>query len=228
MLELLLCATFTILPDYLYRRYGQGKRFGHEITLFSVWYELRWGITLCIILTLLMITTIFYYHPSTRNAASFYRSVAILPEASGRVAEIYVSGNADVKEGDPIFRLDSTEQESRAELAERRLAEIDAEIVMAQADIAAALGQVRQAQGALRADQDELALKTALKLANPAGHGRCGRGDAASRRNPRDHSVARATRIGGNPIAAGADRAGKNGGSRRGRGPDRAVCVAGW
>ena len=36
MLELLLCATFTILPDYLYRRYRQGKRFGHEITLYSV------------------------------------------------------------------------------------------------------------------------------------------------------------------------------------------------
>ena len=34
MLELMFCATFTILPDYLYRRYGQGKRFGREITFF--------------------------------------------------------------------------------------------------------------------------------------------------------------------------------------------------
>ena len=31
-------------PDYLYRRYRQGKRFGKEITFFSVWYELSWGI----------------------------------------------------------------------------------------------------------------------------------------------------------------------------------------
>ena len=44
MLELILCSSLTIFPDYLYRRYRQGKRFGHEITLFSVWFELRFGI----------------------------------------------------------------------------------------------------------------------------------------------------------------------------------------
>ena len=37
MLELMLCSMLTILPDYLYRRYRQGKRLGHEITFFSVW-----------------------------------------------------------------------------------------------------------------------------------------------------------------------------------------------
>jgi len=41
MLELFFSALVTVLPDYLYRRYKQGKRLGHEITLFSVWYELR-------------------------------------------------------------------------------------------------------------------------------------------------------------------------------------------
>ena len=49
MLELLLCSMVTILPDYLFRRYAQGRRFGHEITLYSVWFELRWGITACLI-----------------------------------------------------------------------------------------------------------------------------------------------------------------------------------
>ena len=48
MLELLLCSMLTILPDYLYRRYRQGKRFGHEITLYSVWFELRFGIIGCL------------------------------------------------------------------------------------------------------------------------------------------------------------------------------------
>ena len=33
MLELLLCSLVTILPDFLYRRYVQGKRIGHEINL---------------------------------------------------------------------------------------------------------------------------------------------------------------------------------------------------
>ena len=63
MFELLLCSMFTILPDYLVRRYRQGKRIGKEITLFSVWYELRYGITGCAILTLSLITLIFYFHP---------------------------------------------------------------------------------------------------------------------------------------------------------------------
>jgi hypothetical protein len=34
MLELLLCSLLTIFPDYLYRRYRQGKRLGHEITFY--------------------------------------------------------------------------------------------------------------------------------------------------------------------------------------------------
>jgi hypothetical protein len=43
MLELLLCSLVTILPDYLFRRYRQGKRLGKEINFYSVWFELRWG-----------------------------------------------------------------------------------------------------------------------------------------------------------------------------------------
>ena len=67
MLEVLLCSLLTILPDYLYRRYRQGKRFGHEITFFSVWFELRFGIITCLMLTVALITVIFYYHPSTKH-----------------------------------------------------------------------------------------------------------------------------------------------------------------
>ena len=48
MLELVLCSLFTIVPDYLYRRYVQDKRIGREITLYSVWFELRWGIVGCL------------------------------------------------------------------------------------------------------------------------------------------------------------------------------------
>src|SRR5262252_3797187 len=99
MLELLLCSLLTILPDYLYRRYAQGKRFGKEITLYSVWYELRYGITACLILTVSLITVIFYNHPSTTNVTLFFRTVPILPETNGRVAEIYVGTSAQVAQG---------------------------------------------------------------------------------------------------------------------------------
>ena len=59
MLEFLLCSVVTILPDFLVRRYLQGKRWGHEITFFSMWYELRWGVTACVLLTVALITLIF-------------------------------------------------------------------------------------------------------------------------------------------------------------------------
>ena len=70
MLELTICSLVTILPDFLFRRFAQGKRLGQEITLFSVWYELRWGLTTCAILALTVITTLFYFHPASKTAAS--------------------------------------------------------------------------------------------------------------------------------------------------------------
>src|SRR5215813_5158204 len=105
MLELLFCSVLTILPDYLFRRYVQGKRFGKEITFYSVWFELRWGITGCLILTVALITTVFYFHPSTSNVTLFFRTVPILPETNGRVAEVYVGISGAVTKGAPIFRL---------------------------------------------------------------------------------------------------------------------------
>jgi len=51
MLELFLCSLVTIFPDFLYRRFVQGKRLGRDINLFTVWFELRYGITLCVLLT---------------------------------------------------------------------------------------------------------------------------------------------------------------------------------
>src|SRR6188508_3756165 len=112
MLELLLCSSLTILPDFLYRRFVQGKRLGKEITLYSVWFELRWGITLCILLTVLLITVIFYNHPSTTNVTLFFRTIPILPETNGRVAEIYIGNSGTIAKGAPIFRLDNSKQEA--------------------------------------------------------------------------------------------------------------------
>src|SRR5262245_62193515 len=97
VLEMLLCSLFTLVPDYIYRRYWQGKRFGKEITLYSVWFELRWGITGCLILTVLLITTVFYNHPSTTSVTAFFRTIPIVPETIGRVAEVNIGFNESVK-----------------------------------------------------------------------------------------------------------------------------------
>jgi multidrug resistance efflux pump len=155
MLELFLCSMLTILPDYLFRRYVQGKRIGREITLFSVWFELRWGITLCLILTVALITVIFYFHPSTKSATSVFRTVTVLPQINGRVAETFVELNQRVEEGQPLFRLDSAEQEAEIQTARRRIAEIEAAIVVAKSRLQEADGRIVQARGALQQAMDE-------------------------------------------------------------------------
>ena len=167
MLELLLCSLLTIFPDYLYRRYRQGKRLGQEITFYSVWYELRWGITACLMLTVALITVIFYFHPSTNTATLFYRTVPIVPEIGGRVAEVHVDFSAPVKKGDVIFKLDSSKQEAAMETARRKIAEVDAAMLAAQADILKAEGQIQQAKGDYQQASDELDTKRELQKRNP-------------------------------------------------------------
>ncbi|MGM4891314.1 HlyD family secretion protein [Tardiphaga sp. 839_C3_N1_4] len=167
MLELLLCSLLTVFPDYLYRRYAQGKRLGREITFYSVWFELRWGITACVMLTVALITVIFYFHPSTTSATLFYRTVPILPEANGRVAEVHVQFSAPVRKGDVIFRLDNAKQEASMETARRKIAEVDAAMLAAQADILKAEGQAQEAKGSFQQASDELDTKRELQKRNP-------------------------------------------------------------
>jgi len=163
----MLCSLLTIVPDYLYRRYVQGKRIGKEITFYSVWFELRWGITACLILTVSLITVIFYNHPSTSNATLFFRTVPILPETNGRVAEIFVGNSGPVKKGEPIFRLDSSKQEAAVETARRKIAEIDAQMAVARVDVVKAEGQVKEAQSNHQQTLDELEAKQELYRRNP-------------------------------------------------------------
>jgi multidrug resistance efflux pump len=166
MLELTLCSMLTILPDYLYRRFAQGKRFGHEITLFTVWYELRWGITLCLLLTVTLITTIFYFHPATTAVNSVFRTVTILPETSGRVAETFVESNQRVKQGDPLFRLDDSQQKAEVETARARISELEAERVGVVAQLAQADAGIAQAVANLRQAQDEYDVRAELIARN--------------------------------------------------------------
>jgi multidrug resistance efflux pump len=169
MLEMLLCSLVTLLPDYLYRRYAQGKRFGKEITFYSVWFELRWGITGCLVLTVLLITTVFYNHPSTTNVTLFFRTVPILPETNGRVAEIFISGNGSsaIAKDAPIFRLDSSKQKAAVELAQRKISEVEAQLLVARTDVVKADGQLQQAKSERQQTLDELETKQELNRRTP-------------------------------------------------------------
>jgi multidrug resistance efflux pump len=167
MLELLLCSMVTILPDFLYRRYVQRKKIGKEITFYSVWFELRWGIVSCLMLTVALITMIFYFHPSSVTATLFFRTVPILPEASGRVAEVHADFSAPVAKGDIIFRLDNSAQQAAVETARRKIAEVDASFDTARADIARAGAQIDEARSAYKQALDELETKRELQRRNP-------------------------------------------------------------
>jgi multidrug resistance efflux pump len=157
----------TILPDYLYRRYVQGKRFGHEITFFSVWFELRFGIVTCLMLTVSLITMIFYFHPSTPTATMYFRTVPIISETVGRVAEVHVDYSAQVKQGDVLFRLDNSKQQATLETARRKIAEVDASMLAAEADVLKSEGQLQEAKNAVQQAQDELDVKSELQRRNP-------------------------------------------------------------
>jgi len=132
-----------------------------------MWFELRWGITSCIVLTVCLITVIFYNHPSTSNATLFFRTVPILPETNGRVAEIFVGTSGTVSQGNPIFRLDSSKQEAAVEMAKHKIAEIDAEMAVARADVLKAQGQIQEATSAHKQTLDELETKQELQRRNP-------------------------------------------------------------
>jgi multidrug resistance efflux pump len=167
MLELFVCSLVTIFPDYLFRRYGQGKRLGREITLFSVWFELRWGITACVILTVTLITVIFYYHPSTSNAVMFFRTQTILPETPGRVTEVHVANGQQVDAGDVLFRMDDSAQRAAVVGAEQRLAEVEAAFAVAEFELAEGQGRVQEARGGLEEARYELELKREVNARNP-------------------------------------------------------------
>ncbi|MFO1104671.1 MAG: HlyD family secretion protein [Amaricoccus sp.] len=167
MFELLFCSMLTVLPDYLYRRFAQGKRIGREITLYTVWYELRWGITACLVLTVSLITLIFYFHPATRNVSFIFRTVTILPETPGRVAEVFVQTDQRVEAGQALFRLDSSQQQAAFDLARRQVAEAVAQTEVARAQLAGADGVIAQAEGAYQQALDELDVKVELQKRNP-------------------------------------------------------------
>ncbi len=167
MFEMMLCSLLTLLPDYLFRRYVQGKRIGKEITFYSVWYELRWGITTCLILTVALITTVFYNHPATKNVTVFFRVIPILPEINGRVAEVNVGVSGPIARGAPIFKLDSSKQEAAVATARTKISEIDAETTVVQADVQKLDAQIQQAQSELQQINEELETKRELQRRSP-------------------------------------------------------------
>ncbi len=73
-----------------------------------------------------------------------------------------------VKAGQPLFKLDTSEEEAAAETARRRIVETDAELALAKTQLAVADAQVQQAQSAYQQAADELATKEELQRRSPS------------------------------------------------------------
>ena len=70
--------------------------------------------------------------------------------------EVYVKINRDkVKAGQPLFKLDSSQQEAALETARGAIAEVDAAMEQAKVELAAADGQIQEAQSAYQQAVDE-------------------------------------------------------------------------
>jgi multidrug resistance efflux pump len=72
-----------------------------------------------------------------------------------------------ITKGAPIFRLDSSKQEAAVETARRKIAEVQAELAVAQADVVKADGQIQEARSAHQQAVDELETKRELQRRNP-------------------------------------------------------------
>jgi len=155
MLALLLCSLITFFPDYLYRTRIQRK----SLTIYTFWYELKWGISSCLVLSVALLTLLVYFHPSSANAGTVFRALAMMPEGGGRVDQIYIENNQLVKAGDPLFSLLDSTQAAAVSSARSKIAQIDSAIEQAKAQRQAAEASLKQAQSALEQSQSELSKK---------------------------------------------------------------------
>jgi multidrug resistance efflux pump len=97
----------------------------------------------------------------------YFRTVPILPEGSGRVAEVKVGFSEHVRAGDVLFTLDSSKQRAALETAKRKVAEVDASMSTAEADVLRAEAQIEEAKASYQQAKDELEVKTELQRRNP-------------------------------------------------------------
>jgi membrane fusion protein (multidrug efflux system) len=101
-------------------------------------------------------------YESTDDAFIAARTVTIAAEVSGRIAEVPVDDNQEVKAGDVLIRIDDTNYQAALKQAEAQVAEANAAIanVLAQteaqgAKVDAARQQVAEAQAALQFAKDQ-------------------------------------------------------------------------
>src|SRR5690606_1053134 len=84
------------------------------------------------------------------------------------VDEVYVTRNQMVKAGEPLFKLDNSEQKAALETAQKRIAELDAEMLVAKSDLVAADARIKQAEAAFLQAKNDVNTQAELQRRNVA------------------------------------------------------------
>ena len=90
-----------------------------------------------------------------------------MADSVGRVEEVFVGLNDNVVAGQPLFRLETDQQEAALDSAKRRSDEVAAELAVAQTQLATSDAQIAQAESALKQAVDELNTQVTLQERSP-------------------------------------------------------------
>jgi len=91
------------------------------------------------------------YFQSTNDAVIQADAVAIAPRISGYVDQVLVTDNQDVRQGQPLVRIDMRDYQAKAAQAQAQIAEAGANADNARASIAEQYAAIRQAEAQLAA-----------------------------------------------------------------------------
>ena len=123
------------------------------------------GITACLILTVSLITAVFYNHPATTSVTLYFRTVPILPETNGRRRDL----RRHQRSGHPGFAdlpARQLQQEAAVETARRKVLEA-IRLHRRESGCREGGGSAAAGQGGAAAGEDELDTKQELYKRNP-------------------------------------------------------------
>ncbi len=143
-MDLLLILTYTAICIVIF------KVFKIPLNKWSVPTAVLGGIVLIGALILLM----NYNHPYSEMARQYFVTTPIVPNVTGQVIEVPVSGNQPLKEGDVLFKIDPEPFENKMRSLKARIAAAQADFDRAQQLVDANAGSQRDRDLALASLDD--------------------------------------------------------------------------
>ena len=115
----------------------------------------KWTVPTAVLGGIFMIAAILlvmnYNHPFTATARIYFATTPIMPTVKGRVIEVPVKTNTQLKDGDVLFRIDPRPYQYVVDKKKAMLAEARAERQAVENELRAGLRHGRKGEGATQA-----------------------------------------------------------------------------